>query len=70
MKIQKIKFSSENKLSEIQTEENKNLVGLKNFGPVIFHINLLYHLLKHFKNEIINLEKNNNLYKIIRGKRL
>jgi hypothetical protein len=45
MKTQKIQFSSENKLSKIQTEENKNLVGLKNFGPVIFHINLLYHLL-------------------------
>jgi hypothetical protein len=41
MKIQIIQFSSENKLSKIQTEENKNLVGLKNFGPVIFHINLL-----------------------------
>jgi hypothetical protein len=44
MKIQKIQFSSENKLSKIQTEENENLVGLKNFGPVIFHINLLNNL--------------------------
>jgi hypothetical protein len=33
MKIQKIQFSSENKLSKIQTEENENLVGLKKLCP-------------------------------------